>query len=598
MQVDHQFVDARISAHSCFSDTAWVMDSASPASSLNARTAKWTRNSLLDPINASVAAPLIATAKAVVYLSVARPRPGRRALKPLTVAGLASRFMRLIEWMVAHDLRTFSDIGDAEVAAYIHYIRNYKGRRRLSNSARLIFHAVQPLRSLCAYAGDISDQPRWHPSTSSVRIPRRYQSRDDAKGVAIPTPMFVPFVSEAVRWLDELAPCIMRANEVVASAQSAATTMSLSRSQRARFINARLAEYGRSGNCTDALRPLLQDGNTRTLARLTVDLETAGGIVLQALVGVRVSELVTFASTSRHKKVLDDGRELVLLRGRVTKTSPMWTGHNDEWVAGFATPDNKVLLAFEVLVKLRFLSPRKELPFLLQNRTKSQRPLSDASWNDRLEKFNKRHCHLNWHFASHQFRRTFARFVAVGNNNGLFALKRHFKHVSVLMTDVYAGHDLELQSMIQDERAAHLSQLIESIVVSPNLAGKLGEHITAVRKRFPGRAGRNVSKELVATLMASKDVILLDQYYGLCVRLIDRAQCGGDPARIGISTCLPCENLWIGPRHEPFWQSRSDDNRSLLDAREGMLSDEARSELTAVIAEAEGVLMKLRGREE
>jgi hypothetical protein len=29
-----------------------------------------------------------------------------------------------------------------------------------------------------------------------------------------------------------------------------------------------------------------------------------------------------------------------------------------------------------------------------------------------------------------------------------------------------------------------------------------------------------------------------------------------------------------------------------------MLSDEARSELTAVIAEAEGVLMKLRGREE
>ena len=35
----------------------------------------------------------------------------------------------------------------------------------------------------------------------------------------------------------------------------------------------------------------------------------------------------------------------------------------------------------------------------------------------------------------HQFRKTLARFVALGDETGLLALKQHLKHVSIAMTE-------------------------------------------------------------------------------------------------------------------------------------------------------------------
>jgi len=51
---------------------------------------------------------------------------------------------------------------------------------------------------------------------------------------------------------------------------------------------------------------------------------------------------------------------------------------------------------------------------------------------------------------SHQFRRTFARLVMRHPGMNLLALKDHFKHKSVKMTDYYVGCDDELRAMILD----------------------------------------------------------------------------------------------------------------------------------------------------
>jgi integrase len=61
----------------------------------------------------------------------------------------------------------------------------------------------------------------------------------------------------------------------------------------------------------------------------------------------------------------------------------------------------------------------------------------------------------SWLFSPHQFRKTFARFVAKRDRTQLFALSDHFKHVSIAMTaKSYVGSDFKLQELISEESQA------------------------------------------------------------------------------------------------------------------------------------------------
>jgi hypothetical protein len=92
-----------------------------------------------------------------------------------------------------------------------------------------------------------------------------------------------------------------------------------------------------------------------------------------------------------------------------------------------------------------------------------------------------------WRFSCHQFRKTFARFVAVGDKTGLLALKQHFKHVSIAMTDRYVGRDLELLELVDAEKQHGIRQALDELLGADCLAGKLGQQIVARNHRFRGR---------------------------------------------------------------------------------------------------------------
>jgi integrase len=70
-----------------------------------------------------------------------------------------------------------------------------------------------------------------------------------------------------------------------------------------------------------------------------------------------------------------------------------------------------------------------------------------------------------WKFSTHQFRKTFARFVAMGDKSGLLALKQHFKHVSIAMTDRYVGRDLELLDLVASEKQEELGRALDELLV-------------------------------------------------------------------------------------------------------------------------------------
>ena len=68
------------------------------------------------------------------------------------------------------------------------------------------------------------------------------------------------------------------------------------------------------------------------------------------------------------------------------------------------------------------------------------------------------------------FRRTFARHVVRHDTTNLLALKEHFKHISLSMTDYYVGSDLELWALMVEEEEK-LSSRVSTKPCGPSTGG-------------------------------------------------------------------------------------------------------------------------------
>jgi len=92
-----------------------------------------------------------------------------------------------------------------------------------------------------------------------------------------------------------------------------------------------------------------------------------------------------------------------------------------------------------------------------------------------------------WKLSTHQGRKTFARFVALRDRTGLFALAEHLGHRDRTVTDTgYAGNDYALA---KDIEAHILEQSVcawEHMLSASALGGRAGAEIIAKRPRFQG----------------------------------------------------------------------------------------------------------------
>jgi hypothetical protein len=182
----------------------------------------------------------------------------------------------------------------------------------------------------------------------------------------------------------------------------------------------------------------------------------------------------------------------------------------------------------------------------------------------------------------------------MGDKSGLLALKQHFKHVSITMTDRYVGRDLELLDLVATEKQQQIGRAHDELIGADRLAGKLGEQIIARNERFRGRAGKEVRRDYVRMVLEETDLVIQPHEYGYCVYRAEVARCGGALARVGVSTCIGCSKVAVGPAHVPFWQRRRDDGRRLLADREQLPGREsAAAAVRDMIAEADSVLSRV-----
>jgi hypothetical protein len=203
-----------------------------------------------------------------------------------------------------------------------------------------------------------------------------------------------------------------------------------------------------------------------------------------------------------------------------------------------------------------------------------------------------------WPFSAHQFRKTFARFVAKRDRTQLLALADHFKHVSVAMTAKgYVGTDFDLFELVAHEAQVETADALDRLLSADRLAGRMGQRLTSLNAKFRGRAGAEVRRDYIKFILTETDLSVHACEYGWCVFQAETARCGGEvaPSAVGRapSVCLSCVNFAIDARHRPFWVERRARNAALMDGASRL----TRASLKEAIAQCDEALNRLEGED-
>jgi hypothetical protein len=183
-----------------------------------------------------------------------------------------------------------------------------------------------------------------------------------------------------------------------------------------------------------------------------------------------------------------------------------------------------------------------------------------------------------FHIHPHMFRRTFARHVVRHDTTNLLALKEHFKHISLSMTDYYVGSDLELWTVMMEEEEKLLFESFDKALRAERMAGpggarlkrKIDEAISEGRlpREFRGEAGDHLRKEMICNLVESGQRVYPCAASNYCWFRPESALCtqGNQPL---LKRCNPgaCTNSIITLEHKPHWVKVQRDCEDLMDLK-------------------------------
>jgi len=280
-------------------------------------------------------------------------------------------------------------------------------------------------------------------------------------------------------------------------------------------------------------------------------------IIIAGLVGMRESEIGSLQLGCLKRVTMRGGAVVLKLAGRLYKTARSDDGEAAEWVAGYDEASNPVRRAIEVLEELPRMAGNKSLfaPIFQQSGRAPSR-IGACTVREGLGAFATDCGIVNWVFSPHQFRKTFARFVALAGGANAYAIMRHFKHVSVIMTEGYLrAHDPEMLADIFEASQAIVAERLDSIFGAERLGGVAGQRISKNNRPFRGASNAEARRELVELTMKDPNAHVRPMPYGVCIYESSTAKCKGEAANIGLDTCVGCYNFVVDPEHNlQFWQ--------------------------------------------
>jgi hypothetical protein len=177
---------------------------------------------------------------------------------------------------------------------------------------------------------------------------------------------------------------------------------------------------------------------------------------------------------------------------------------------------------------------------------------------------------------AHMFRRTFARHVARSDSTNLMALKEHFKHCSVVMTDGYVGMDEDLQLLLDLENDLLSADCFDKALRSTHLSGRRGKEIVELVDKaiadgtlpaeFRGEAGNHIRREMIRDFIEAGQQLYPCGARNFCWFRQDSADCTkGNRPIVEVCNPIGCANAVIEKEeHLPYWQGIENDAQRLL----------------------------------
>jgi integrase len=585
---------APVSPWSCFGDEEWRLDIKTPGRRADQKLVRWAIPPPADPrITLSEHAGLVRAAKHFLWSMAFNPPTGRKRSSPASLHSKSAILKTLIGWMATEGLTAFAAIDRAAVErlrAWVLARPGQKGRASLTANSMVNYMIV--LKDLHRQRGKLDD---------AVSIdPLPLETSYEAAGLTRATKGAIPFIPDAVAvavlgaallWVEAHGDIIVAAETLRRETRAAAIARGPCRIA-SDDVRRALGAAGLVGPSGEALE------GAYVVRAAAAHLVAACYIVIAGFVGMRVSEILSMrVGAIEHRPIGETGVAQAYVVARLFKTVDDPGGRLERWIAP-APVVRAVELLERLSAPLRAAAGRDDL-FLVKNTQYGEIvPVTQMHMGVRINDFARHvgvppHEGEPWSFSTHQFRKTFARFVARRDRSQLLGLAEHYKHASVAMTARgYVGSDFDLHQLVDHEGRAETAAALDRLLTSDRLAGRMGERIAA-DARFRGRAGEQVRRDYIAFVLNETDLRIHACDYGWCVFQAETARCGGEaaPSEAGRSpaVCLSCANMVIEQRHASYWRDRKDRNAALM----GDASPMTAAVLTEAIEQCEQVLARI-----
>jgi integrase len=310
-------------------------------------------------------------------------------------------------------------------------------------------------------------------------------------------------------------------------------------------------------------------------------LQTACFVLIAFTTGMRLSELLSLREGCCEMETEPGHADLVWLRSRVFKMQGVPDGRSACWLGGpICAKAVSVLERLGETVRQRVGDDSLWLPIPAARRPRPKGPMQAQPMRMRLKQFVammglKDSSGRLFHIHPHMFRRTFARHVVRHDTTNLLALKEHFKHVSLSMTDYYVGSDLELWTLMMEEEEKLLFESFDKALRAEHMAGpggvrlkrKIDEAIGEGRlpREFRGEAGHHLRKEMIRKLVEAGQRVYPCAASNYCWFRPESALCTQGKHPI-LKRCNPgaCTNSIVTLEHKPHWEKVQHDCEDLM----------------------------------
>jgi len=409
---------------------------------------------------------------------------------------------------------------------------------------------------------------------------RNAGSNFESKTEIIPEGILGPLVRASLQYVDQFAGYLLDASDKMQQVRMGKTSGRIEDSCTRCLRQHSASAYQLAGTRLEkGLRSL------RQLSREVSCLQTACFVLIAFATGMRLSELLSLREGCCKTETRRGQPALVWVHSRVFKMQGVPDGRKAKWLGGpLCAKAVRVLERLGRGVRRRARVSYLWLPIPANYRRYATRtPLSGPSILHRLTRFVetlelKDSGGRLFHIHPHMFRRTFARYVARHDTTNLLALKEHFKHLSLTMTDYYVGHDLELWMLMEEETEKVSFESFDKAMRADQLGGaggaRLKKKIDAaiaegrLEKDFRGEAGDHLRKKMILDLAEAGQRIYPCAASNYCWFQSESALCteGNRPI---LKHCNPgaCLNSIITLEHRPHWEKVRRDCEALMELK-------------------------------